>query len=680
MAVNTDVTITFNAKDRASQVADGVSKSINKMGDSFATQMKSAGLMASGIIATLGLAGAKMLDVASNIEQARISFDVMTGSGEKAAQLMKDMSDFAVKTPFELPGVIQAGKQLMAMGAGIEDVLPELKMMGDIAAGTGAPLERLIINFGQVRLQGQLTGRELRDFAVNGVDLVGELGKMMNKTTQEIKEMVESGDIGFDDVKQAFANMTGEGGKFFNLMERQSTSFGGVMSNIRDEITRTVASIMGIDVSGDIREGSIFAMAKKGAETLLEVLGKATPALTKFADAFTKNQTAVWAALGAIFALVAVAVVGLLATLAGGLAPLLAFIAAGAALGVWFSTLKQQFEEAKRSIDEFWIPAWQTAKDFMSTKLDEINSKITESGNWWKEQFSTFRDWFLNEFVGNIEEGWGRVGAALQMNSDQWADALGFTLGQMQQWVMEQFMAWDLWKMNTSAQLEEIKNNAIISMGEWMMTTQKNHEEWNKKFNIGMQVWAKNTATTIWNWVGDTTSAFFQWKENVWRAIDSLMKQAASFFENRLEQWRVGVPRILEELRKAFDTSIGWITGLFKTLGGVIDSAKSKIESFVNRFKEAQGLGQSFEAGGVVPGPIGTPVPIIAHAGEKVVPAPATGGSNIGGGNGGINFNIYVGLYAGSEIEKRNIARELYTALLEVANSQNKNVAEFMGG
>lgn len=80
------------------------------------------------------------------------------------------------------------------------------------------------------------------------------------------------------------------------------------------------------------------------------------------------------------------------------------------------------------------------------------------------------------------------------------------------------------------------------------------------------------------------------------------------------------------------------------------------------------------QTGGIVPGPIGEPVLATVHAGERITPM---GRSPTGGG--GIIFNVSIGLYAGTETEKRNVAKELYAALVQVAVSQNKTVKELMG-
>jgi uncharacterized membrane protein YeaQ/YmgE (transglycosylase-associated protein family) len=85
-----------------------------------------------------------------------------------------------------------------------------------------------------------------------------------------------------------------------------------------------------------------------------------------------------------------------------------------------------------------------------------------------------------------------------------------------------------------------------------------------------------------------------------------------------------------------------------------------------------------FQTGGIVPGPIGAPVPILAHGGERVTPTNLAS-KTTAGGSGGAVFNVYIGLYSGSETEKRNIAKQLYGALVQLAQSQNKSVRELMG-
>ena len=179
-----------------------------------------------------------IITLADNLEQAKIAFTTMLWSEEKAIAMLQDLSDFAAKTPFELPEVRQNAKQLLAMGVSAENIIPTLKALGDAAAGTGADMTRLAMNYGQVITQGHLTGRELRDFLVNGIPLLDELAKNAGKSKEEIQNMISSGQISANDVTKAFETMTSEGGKFENLMYKQSATFTGLWSNFQDQLSQ----------------------------------------------------------------------------------------------------------------------------------------------------------------------------------------------------------------------------------------------------------------------------------------------------------------------------------------------------------------------------------------------------------------------------------------------------------
>ena len=176
----------------------------------------------------------------SEFEQLDVAFETMLGSADKAKQLVEDMLQFAAKTPFEIKEIGPVVKQLLAVGIESKNVLSTLKSLGDVAAGLSVPVSRLALNFGQIKTQGKLTGRELRDFAVAGVPLTAELAKMLGVSEKAIQGMVSKGKIGFKEVDEAFKNMTSSGGRFANLMIKQSKTLGGLWSNFKDLITLTV--------------------------------------------------------------------------------------------------------------------------------------------------------------------------------------------------------------------------------------------------------------------------------------------------------------------------------------------------------------------------------------------------------------------------------------------------------
>ena len=203
-------------------------------------------------IAMLGSGGIGgiFLKLAGEFEQVELSFEVMLGSAEEAATVLEELYDFAKTTPFEVKEVIGAAKQLKAFGFEVDELIPTLTRLGDVASGVVRPgdslsqtFQRIALNFGQVRTATRLLGRDANQFAIAGIPIFKELAKVMGVAQSDVRKMGESGAISFDIVEQAFINMSGEGGQFFNLMQRQSKTFLGIWSNIRDVITLVAKDI-----------------------------------------------------------------------------------------------------------------------------------------------------------------------------------------------------------------------------------------------------------------------------------------------------------------------------------------------------------------------------------------------------------------------------------------------------
>jgi len=195
----------------------------------------------------IGYGALKAVKIAGEFEQTGIAFETMLGSVERGQQLLRELDVFATKTPFSIQGVQQSAKQLLAMGIQVDSLLPTLKSLGDVSAGLSVPISRLALNFGQVRSQGKLTGRELRDFAIAGVPLTAQLAKQLNVSTAQITKLVSAGKIGFPAVEKAFLDMSSEGGRFFNLMDRQNKTFLGSVNEMKENFqifARTIGNAL----------------------------------------------------------------------------------------------------------------------------------------------------------------------------------------------------------------------------------------------------------------------------------------------------------------------------------------------------------------------------------------------------------------------------------------------------
>jgi tape measure domain-containing protein len=201
----------------------------------------------------------KIATVRGEFQQLEVAFNTMLGSKQKADALMAQVVDTAAKTPFDLQGVASGAKQLLAYGVASEDVTKRLTQLGNIAAGLSIPLNDIVYLYGTTMVQGRLFTQDVRQFMGRGIPLVKELAKELGKTENEINAMVTAGKIGFPQVQKVLDNLTNSGGMFHNLMEEQSKTISGQISNLGDNISTMLNDI------GKSNEGVINTVLESGA-------------------------------------------------------------------------------------------------------------------------------------------------------------------------------------------------------------------------------------------------------------------------------------------------------------------------------------------------------------------------------------------------------------------------------
>lgn len=241
------------------------SKKIEKNGlsieDMFNKMTKAAAAFGAGFTAKELIQN--IIQVRGEFQQLEVAFTTMLGSSEKANVLMAQLTETAAKTPFDLQGVANGARQLLAYGTSAEDVNETLIRLGNIAAGLSQPLGDLVYLYGTTMTQGRLYTQDLNQFTGRGIPMIKELAKEFGVAESEIKGMVEAGMIGFPEVQKVIQNLTNEGGMFFNLMQEQSKTITGQISNIGDSFSMMLNDI------GKANEG-IINDALSGVSYLIE--------------------------------------------------------------------------------------------------------------------------------------------------------------------------------------------------------------------------------------------------------------------------------------------------------------------------------------------------------------------------------------------------------------------------
>lgn len=213
------------------------------MGMASAIKTLGAGFGAYQIANKLYDIGKASLSAAANMQQQQVAFSTMLNSTAKADSLLKSLQEFAAATPFSFTELTDASKKMLAFGFSMEEIIPNMRRLGDIAAGLSMPVGDLVYLFGQVRSQGRAMTQDLNQFAARGIPIYDELAKVMGVSTAQIKEFASQGKIGFNEIDQVFKNMTGNGGKFGGLMDAQSKTLSGKWSNFGDNLDRIAVTI-----------------------------------------------------------------------------------------------------------------------------------------------------------------------------------------------------------------------------------------------------------------------------------------------------------------------------------------------------------------------------------------------------------------------------------------------------
>lgn len=257
-----------NLMEKLKEVERGVksaSASVEKEGGSieqlFSRMSKAAAAFGAGFTAKELIQN--IVQVRGEFQQLEVAFTTMLGSQEKAASLMSQLTETAAKTPFDLQGVANGARQLLAYGTAAEDVNETLVRLGNIAAGLSIPLNDLVYLYGTTMTQGRLYTQDLNQFTGRGIPMIKELAKEFGVAESEIKSMVEAGKIGFPEVQKVIQNLTNEGGMFYNLMQEQSKTITGQISNIGDSFSMMLNEI------GKANEG-IINDALGGVSYLIE--------------------------------------------------------------------------------------------------------------------------------------------------------------------------------------------------------------------------------------------------------------------------------------------------------------------------------------------------------------------------------------------------------------------------
>lgn len=289
------------------------------------------GVVAAGAGAALGFG----LKIAKDAESAKIGFETMLGSGQKADAFLKQLKDFAAKTPFEFPELRESASRLLAVGTNAKDVIPIMSALGDATAGMGTGSEgisRAVTALSQMQQKGKVTGEEMLQLTEAGIPAWDSLATVMGVSVPEAQEAVTKGQVKVNTLMEAIQSRAGPAFQRLNgLMDKQSQSLEGMVSTLKDSIGELLGGLVGpllptiknlVGAIAPVLTGLVKALAP-AMEAIATALG---PVLVDVMKALTP----VIKGIATAFAQVMVALLPLLppiAQLIGALAPILPLLA-----------------------------------------------------------------------------------------------------------------------------------------------------------------------------------------------------------------------------------------------------------------------------------------------------------------------------------------------------------------
>ncbi len=342
-----------------------------------------------GILATaLGAVGLKSIKMAGDLEQTKIAFTTMLGSAEAADAFIKQLYDFAAKTPFEIEGLTTAARQLLAFGFQAQEIIPMMEAIGNAVSGLGGgafEIERVTRALGQMQAKGKVTAEEMMQLAELGIPVWDILAEKIGVSIPEAMDKASKG--GISAAEGINAIIEGMNERFPDMMQKQSESLLGIFSNLQDSISQTMTFI-GEDIVETFDLKGRLKTVVESLERLKDLI--AEEGLQGALDQMSiVAKTAIVAIAGAITAALIPAFVALAKAIWAAMAPLTPFLAIGAAVAAaayliyeaWSSNMFGIQDKVKATAN--YISAnFQTTVALVMTafnKLKEVVYRILQS-------------------------------------------------------------------------------------------------------------------------------------------------------------------------------------------------------------------------------------------------------------------------------------------------------------
>lgn len=222
----------------------GFNSGISKLGG---IAKKGAGVAVAAVGAVTAALGAGVVagvKYNASIESYQTSFEVMTGSAEKAAEVIDKLKKVGAETPFELPDLADTTQLLMNYGFSADEAMDKMMMLGDISQGSADKMSRIATAYGQMSSAGKVHLEDVKQMIEAGFSPLQEISESTGESMASLYDRISKGTISVDEITASMQRATSEGGKYFQSMEKQSQTFSGLISTLKDNAQQLLGEVV----------------------------------------------------------------------------------------------------------------------------------------------------------------------------------------------------------------------------------------------------------------------------------------------------------------------------------------------------------------------------------------------------------------------------------------------------
>lgn len=199
--------------------------------------------MATAAIGKLASVAEKGISYNATIEQLKTSFEVMTGSAEKATDVVERLRVMGAETPFETADLAKTTQLLMQYGFNADEAIDRMKMLGDVAQGNTQAMSSIALGYAQMASAGKVNLVDIKQMINGGFNPLQEISERTGESMASLYDRISKGTMTVDEITESMRHATSEGGRFYQSMEKQSQTLNGQLSTLKDNADQLLGSL-----------------------------------------------------------------------------------------------------------------------------------------------------------------------------------------------------------------------------------------------------------------------------------------------------------------------------------------------------------------------------------------------------------------------------------------------------